>query len=160
MNEQQYSALVTAANHFRAGCERYRDEHEQPFASMRNFPRGCCTLASELFLRYLRDERLGEGELLNFRRRRVDFMSNHDLVCVQGWTIDLTADQFPRERRPIIVRREVELPTSWTLLHRFTLDQLLARRTAPELVAMYQDIRSFVPTSTEAGSARPVIPRS
>jgi hypothetical protein len=111
---------------------------------MKYFPNGCCTLASEAFLRFLRDEEFGEGLLLNFCRAPQDHL-NHDIILIKEWTVDITGDQFEDETRPVIVRRERDLPRKWRLLHRFNLDELSMRRSNPVLALMYKHIRAFLP---------------
>ena len=144
MKQSEKALIIKTATRFRIACERYRDEHEKPFAVMKYFPNDCCTLASEAFLRFLRDEEIGEGFLLNFCRVPSKF-KNHDIVLISGWTVDITGDQFKGVSRPVIVRRECDLPKRWRLLHRYTLDELVARRSDPVLPQMYQDIRAFLP---------------
>ena len=155
MSEETYSTLFRIASEFRSACEQYRDEHYAPFASMKYFPRACCTLSSEAFLRHLRDEGIHGVELLNYMTSR-RLLTFHDLVSVHGWAIDITADQFPKEHRPVIVRKVAELPKAWTLYKRFTLDQLIeahAQDSEVILLRMYQDIRKFLPATANRSEA-------
>ncbi len=141
--------LIDRASQFRYACEKYRDEHEYPFASMKYFPRGCCTLASEALLRYLRDEGIDGAELLNYRVHR-EKMINHDFIYVLDWAIDITADQFPKEERHVVVRKIADLPKTWKPLKRFTLDQLIEKNSVEgecTLLKMYNDIREFIPST-------------
>lgn len=144
MNDEDKTQVTKAAARFRGACERYRDEHENPFASMKYFPDGCCTLASEAFLRFLRDEEIGDGILLNFCRVSSSRLK-HDIVLIKEWAVDITSDQFKDETRAVIVRSESDLPKKWRLLHRFTLDELAVRRNDPVLQQMYEDIKAYLP---------------
>ena len=95
-------------------------------------------------MKYIRGEGIGEGVLLNYKRIPNKDLSRHDIVLVLGWTVDITRDQFEGEDRPVILQRESDLPKKWNLLNRFTLDELLARRSRPELASMYEDIMGFL----------------
>ena len=95
-------------------------------------------------MRFMRVERTGEGVLLNFRTSR-HMLSNHDLVCVNGWTVDITRDQLGGETRPVIVEPDSAIPPKWKLLGTYTLDELVARRSDPALGQMYLDILEFLP---------------
>lgn len=148
-----YLKLVDVATRFRMACERYRDEHDHPFASMVRFPKDCCTLASVGLWFFLQEEGIGEGELLNFQINPKNVLSGHDIVGIQGWAIDITADQFPFEPPPsyfgktdrrVIVQRESELPATWRLLNRFSSRNPTGQFKDEKRRQMYRDICGYL----------------
>ena len=140
--DEHFLQVTDAATRFRRACERYRDEHDNPFASMKHFPKNCCSLASVAFMRFLRDKGIGEGVLLNFEYDTSKHY-RHDVVLINGWTVDLTRDQFDGEDRPVVIEREEDLPRSWELRELYTFDQLGGSRNE-EHIRMHRDIQKFL----------------
>ncbi len=67
------------------------------------FPKSCCEVASYLLAYYLRDMGFSDVRVVC---GTLDFESEeqfHVWLEVDGWIIDITADQFPRFSDPVIV---------------------------------------------------------
>jgi hypothetical protein len=79
---------------------------EQRFASLRGFPTGCCRDASFLLARML-DRCFGFTAIeyvWGSRGAEADWHT-HGWLEIDGWIVDVTADQFPEVSLPVIVAR-------------------------------------------------------
>jgi hypothetical protein len=97
-------ALVAAAWHFRRAVERHVSAAGADDV-LRGFPVEACKNTSALLARYL--DRLGFAPaalIANGRRKRG--IESHAWLQVEGWHVDITADQFPDAPGPVIVARE------------------------------------------------------
>ena len=95
--------LVLAVTAFRDALEGYSRKH--PDSSWKDFPAGCCFLASTLLARFLAETGHGAADRITDAWRPVpneDQPESHAWLCLGGIVIDITADQFPRQRRVIV----------------------------------------------------------
>lgn len=92
---------------FRKGFEIQRDQGLLP-ESIKNFPVGCCGVASELFGHYLNTQYGLQAEYVWGELDR----SSHAWLELDGLVIDITADQFTG-RDPIFVAIKDDWYAKW-----------------------------------------------
>lgn len=78
-----------------------------PRRHLRDFPRQCCTVASLLLAHHLSDQGFQRAQLVCGDLEQEE----HCWLEVDGWLVDITADQFPCVGDPVIVTRVTD--ESW-----------------------------------------------
>jgi len=80
--------------------------------SLARFPRGACGDVSELLGQYLRDAGLGTWLYRSGVKHEPAFAS-HAWIESEGLIVDITADQFPAVREPVIVAAASAWHAAW-----------------------------------------------
>lgn len=81
-----------------------------------DFPRGCCKVGSIFFLKWIGDRdgiRSGFG-VANAARGPEDSQQTHAWVEVEGYVVDITADQFSDFAQAVFVGRASDWHGAWT----------------------------------------------
>jgi hypothetical protein len=98
---------------FRSAIDAY--VHATPHRFLKGFPNQACKTVSMLTARFLRESGRGDAELVanGNRSRKRSARDTHAWLCLEGYLIDLTADQFEGEARTVLV-----VPDGTSRLHR------------------------------------------
>ena len=110
------NALHELATAFRSALESAVFDAQH--GSLRDFPDRCCDHASILFAIHLLSEGHGPPRLV-YASRGTEHERRHVWLIVDGFIVDLAADQFEGEGQPrVIVAEESEWHDEWTPVER------------------------------------------
>lgn len=96
------------ASAFRSALELLADPQ---LPGLRNFPTGACGDSSRLLAQYFRELGLGDWTIVTaWRNERSE---SHAWLIRDGWSVDVTADQFREIHDPVVVVQTSEWHDSW-----------------------------------------------
>ena len=99
---------------------------------LRRFPVGCCKPASLLLMQWLRDQEglqgiVGVANAERVRSPKLNDESVHFWLEIDGWIVDITADQFGEGMDPVYVSRDRTWHDTFSEGCRFTQSDLVPR---------------------------------
>ncbi|WP_394165438.1 hypothetical protein [Neptunomonas phycophila] len=97
--------ILTAAQKFRSAIELLKDELDRP--DFEAFPLGACGAASGLLGAYLDELGLGRFHYVCGRTSGQNWIS-HAWLELDGWILDITADQFDNVDDQVVFGRDLE----------------------------------------------------
>jgi hypothetical protein len=101
MNPSKELHIREAALRFRVAIQSA--DRKKLAIGLQNFPRGACSDSALLLGTYLTDQHLGEFSLVTGRKYPDGNLRTHGWLSGEGLIVDITADQFPEIKDPVIV---------------------------------------------------------